>query len=111
MHDFTWSKAEKTCARQAFDRAYAREMQAIKETLQQRVQQAVTPRDIWAVHDFLSEKRKEIDDKYNYRYSQLIFVFGRLLGEGFLNEEELSGLDPEKQSAIQNAAHVLWRTE
>lgn len=105
MHDFTWSKAEKACARQAFDRAYMREMQMIQETLQERVQQAVTPRDIWAVHDFLSEKRKEIDEKYNYRYSRIIFVFARLIGEGFLDEADLSGLDSEKQLIIQKLVH------
>lgn len=105
MHDLTWSKAEKACARQAFDHAYAREMQAIQETLQERVQQAVTPGDIWAVHDFLSEKRKEIDEKYNYRYSRIIFVFARLIGEGFLDEADLSGLDSEKQLIIQKLVH------
>ncbi len=38
--------------------------------------------EVWQVHDFLSEKRDEVDRKYDYRYSVLISMFGRLLHEG-----------------------------
>jgi hypothetical protein len=37
----------------------------------------------------LTERRKEINRKYDYRYSQLTHVFGRLLHEKRLREEEL----------------------
>jgi hypothetical protein len=105
MHQETWSKAEKACARHAFDQAYACEMQALKNALQERVQVLDTPEDIWELHDFLSQKRQEIDEKYDYRYSQLIVVFARLISEGVLEEEKLSRLAPEKRLAIHRLVH------
>lgn len=38
---------------------------------------------------------------YDYRYSQLIFVFVGLLREGRINEEQLHGLSEEKLSYIE----------
>jgi hypothetical protein len=35
--------------------------------------------DIWGLHDFLTEKRNEVDEKYDYRFSVLDFVFSRLI--------------------------------
>ena len=37
--------------------------------------------DLWDLEHYLTERRKEIDRKYDYRYSQLTQVFGRLLYE------------------------------
>jgi hypothetical protein len=48
------------------------------------------PLKIWPVHDYLSEKRRDIDQKYDYRYSVLITVFARLLFEGWTTEAELA---------------------
>ena len=39
--------------------------------------------------------------KYDYRYSQLILVFSRLLREGRIREEQLAGLSEEKLSYIR----------
>jgi len=36
---------------------------------------------MWDLEHHLTERRKEIDRKYDYRYSQLDLVFGRLLRE------------------------------
>jgi hypothetical protein len=38
--------------------------------------------DLWDLEHYLTQRRKEIDRKYDYRYSQLTHVFGRLLHEG-----------------------------
>ena len=43
--------------------------------------------DLWELESYLTQRRKEIDRKYDYRYSQLRHVFGRLLYEGRLNEQ------------------------
>src|SRR2546422_6074746 len=45
--------------------------------------------------------------KYDYRYSVLISVFGRLLHEGWLNETDLTGISPEKLQLIQRSA-AAW---
>jgi len=62
--------------------------------------------DIWELHDFLTEKRKEIDEKYDYRYSVLILVFGRLLREGWIELDNLEGLDEDKITKIKNIADL-----
>ena len=56
---------------------------------------------------YLTQRRKEIDRKYDYRYSQLTQVFGRLLYEKRLREEELSGLREDKLKPIRSLAKFL----
>lgn len=50
---------------------------------------------------------KETDGKYDYRYSQLMQVFGRLLYEKRLREEELRGLREDKLKPIRSFAKFL----
>jgi hypothetical protein len=57
---------------------------------------------------YLTERRKEIDRKYDYRYSQLTQVFGKLLYEKRLREEEeLRGLREDKLKSIRSFAKFL----
>ena len=84
MHDFKWSKTEKKIARAAFEKAYQRECSDIIEKIRTKAEKISEPDDIWRFHDFLAEKRDEIDEKYDYRYSKLILVFARLINEGWL---------------------------
>ena len=86
-----WSKKEKAIARQAFDKAYERELDSLMHEVKERANAIKAPEDIWLLHDFLKEKRREINEKYDYRYSQLIFVFGRLLNEGWLGIDDFEG--------------------
>ena len=51
--------------------------------------------------NYLSAKRREVDEKYSYRYSALILVFSRLLSEGWLTVDDLSGIGAEKIEMIQ----------
>ncbi|HCY76220.1 MAG TPA: hypothetical protein DHV28_09895 [Ignavibacteriales bacterium] len=103
IYEMKWTNEEKKVARKAFDNAYQREMDDIKSLLMNKVSQIKTNADIWAIEDFLFEKRKIIDSKYDYRYSQLIIVFGRLLSEGYLNEEDISELSEEKRDLIKKS--------
>ncbi|PYV62736.1 MAG: hypothetical protein DMG95_08770 [Acidobacteria bacterium] len=57
------------------------------------------------------DPRKEIDRKYDYRYSQLTQVFGRLLYQNRLNEDELHGLREDKLKAIRSVANFLAQEE
>ena len=63
--------------------------------------------DLWDLEHYLTERRKEIDRKYDYRYSQLTQVFGRLLYEKRLREEELRGLREDKLKLIRSLAKFL----
>jgi hypothetical protein len=63
--------------------------------------------DLWDLEHYLTQRRKEIDRKYDYRYSQLTQVFGRLLHEKRLHEEELRGLREDKLKPILSFAKFL----
>ena len=60
---------------------------------------------------YLTQRRKEIERKYDYRYSQLTQVFGRLLYQNRLNEDELHGLREDKLKAIRSVANFLAQEE
>ncbi len=60
--------------------------------------------DLWALKDFLHEKRKDFDDLVDYRYSRLPFVFAWAIRTGHLDEEALTGLSEEKLQIIRSLA-------
>jgi Photoprotection regulator fluorescence recovery protein len=101
MDSGTWSKTEKIIARAAFDKASEREHGAILREVHSMLNAAKDPYVVWAIHDYLSERRREIDQKYDYRYSVLILIFARLVREGWLKEEELAGLGEDKLEDIR----------
>jgi hypothetical protein len=106
-HEPSWSKSEKTIARTAFDAALKRELQDVKHTTKRMANQIKEPADVWELEHYLTERHKEIDRKYDYRYSQLRHVFGRLLYEGRVSEEELRGLSDDKLKSIRSLAELL----
>ena len=57
--------------------------------------------DVWDLEDFLTDKRRNMDRKYDYRYSQLVFVFSELIREGWLEESMLNGLNEEKIDLVR----------
>ncbi len=103
----TWSKSEKAFARTAFDAALKRELQDVMHKTKQMANQIKEPADVWELEYYLTERRKQIDRKYDYRYSQLTHVFGRLLYEGRVSEEELRGLSDDKLKSILSLAELL----
>jgi hypothetical protein len=102
MREFTWSPTQKKAARAAFDLAVAKELKAIRREVEVILRNSGDDREVWRVHDYLSEKRQEIDQKYDYRYSVLISVFSRLVSEGWLTLDDLSGIGSEKLEMIRN---------
>ena len=65
------------------------------------------PVDLWNPESYLTQSRREIDRKYDYRYSQLTHVFGRLLYERRVSEEDLRGLREDKLKPIRSIAKFL----
>lgn len=96
-----WNPNEQVVARQAFDLAYQREIDSIIRSLRDRTNSITSVDQVWEVHDYLSSKRYEIDGKYDYRYSNLLFVFASLVKDGLLGMEELAGLDDEKLAKVK----------
>ena len=81
MRPLKWSSKEKTIARRAFDQALARELKTALRESKDMAAKIEEPSGLWELEHFLAQRRKEIDRKYDYRYSQLTQVFGRLLYE------------------------------
>jgi signal transduction histidine kinase len=65
------------------------------------------PEDVWELEHYLTERRKEIDGKYDYRYSQLTHVFGRLLYERRITEDDLRGFGEDEMKPIRSLAELL----
>jgi Photoprotection regulator fluorescence recovery protein len=102
-----WSKSEKIIARKAFDAALGRELHEAMEEAKKMASQIKEPADLWDLEHYLTERRKEIDRKYDYRYSRLTDVFGKLLYEKRLSEDELRGLQEDKLNSIRSVAQFL----
>ncbi len=107
MDDFKWSKTEKKISRSAFDKAYERECADIVKNLNAKVKKIKNPKELWRVHDFLTDKREDIDEKYDYRYSKLILVFARLIKDGWLDYKDLQGLAENKIDRIESLM-TIW---
>jgi hypothetical protein len=102
-----WSRSEKTIARKDFDAALGRELREVIQEAQKMASQIQQSSDLWELEHYLTERRKEINRKYDYRYSQLTHVFGRLLYEKRLREDELRGLREDKLKSIHSLAKFL----
>ena len=104
MHDLKWSESEKKLSRRLFDDALAAELAEILAEFKSKAAAAATTEEMWAIQDCLAQQQREIDGKYDYRYSQLLSVFGRLVREGRLRAEQLRGLSEDKLSYIERIA-------
>jgi photoprotection regulator FRP-like protein len=102
-----WSKSEKVIARTAFDAALGRELHEVIQEAKKMASQIQQSSDLWDLEHYLTQCRKEIDRTYDYRYSRLTQVFGRLLYEKRLRQEELCGLREDKLTPIRSFAKFL----
>src|SRR5712664_3280694 len=107
QQELIWSKSEKAIARTAFDAALGRELHEVIQKTKQMANAIQGSADLWDLEHYLTRRRKEIDRKYDYRYSQLTQVFGRLLHEKRLRDEELRGLREDKLKPIRSFAKFL----
>jgi hypothetical protein len=66
----------------------------------QKANRIEEPQDLWVLERYLTQRRKDIDRKYDFRSSRLTRLFGVLLCERRISEEELRGLREDKMKAI-----------
>jgi len=102
-----WSRSEKAIARKAFDAALKQELHEVIQEAKKMASQIKEPSDLWDLEHYLTERRKDIDRKYDTRGSRLKDVLGRLLYENRLGEEDLRGLREEKMKSIRSFAQFL----
>jgi len=103
----TWSKSEKAIARTAFDAALKRELHEVMQETRKMARQINEPDDLWELERYLTERRKDINHKYDSRGSRLKDVLGRLLYENRLDENDLRGLREDKMKSIRSFAQFL----
>jgi hypothetical protein len=101
MRDLTWSSLEKKIARQAYDDALDVVLGKIMAEFKARAADAKTPEAMWDMEGFLRDKRIEIAETFDYRYSRLLMVFAILIREGHLDEARLAGLSDDKRVIIR----------
>jgi uncharacterized protein YajQ (UPF0234 family) len=76
----------------------------IADNLKNMVNEVSCPDDLWEVRNYLSKTLKNIEKKYDFRYSILILVLAQLMKDGWIEENELIGLSEDKISKIINLA-------
>jgi len=77
------------------------ELEATLREAKERAARIRGASELWGPERWLGERRREIDEKYDYRYSVLPAVFARVVGERRLSIDDLNGLEPEKLAAIR----------
>jgi|SRR5581483_10526836 len=111
FHDVKWSPSEKKVARKAYEAALDSALGKVMAEFKRRAAAASTPSEMWDVEDYLRAQRREINEVFDYRYSQLFFVFPRLICEGHLDESLLDGLSEEKREFIRSSVEHARETE
>ena len=66
-HELRWSNSERAIARKAFHRALNQELQEVIEEVKQMAAAIKHPSELWELEHRLTQRRKEIDRKYEYR--------------------------------------------
>ena len=106
MRELKWSSTEKAIARRCFERALQRELDAAIQSTKEMAAQIRRAPELWELEHHLTQLRKEIDRKYEYKYSTLVLVFADLVREGKLDPEDLRGLSEEKLRYIRQHAEA-----
>jgi hypothetical protein len=97
----------KAIARKAFDAALGQELHEVIQEAKRMANEIQKSSNLWDLEHHLTQRRKEIDRKYDFRGSRLTDVLGRLLYENRLGEEDLRGLQEEKMKSIRSFAQFL----
>jgi hypothetical protein len=100
MHQLKWSEREKKIARAVFNAALQQELAEVVTKFKAQAERVQTPDELWPLADWLAQQRRHVDERYDFRYSQLILVFAGLLREGHITRSQLDGLAPDKLAFI-----------
>lgn len=101
-----WSQTDQKIAQEALQKAYARETQALIAEINQKASRITQITDIWALNDYLSSQRYNIDGKYDSRESASVFVLAQLVKERWLTLDELTGLTPSTKAKVASLAKM-----
>jgi hypothetical protein len=106
MHDFSWSAREKKIAHQIFEAAVQAELHEVIVEFKARASAVQDVGAVWQIRDWLDQRQREIDRDFDYRYSQLIVVFAKLVRRGRIDLADLGGLAQDKLEEITFIAEL-----
>lgn len=106
MEHLHWSPSEKKLAHAVFEAALEQELEQTLAEVKRRAAALNSAEEMWALRDFLDAAEREIQHKYDFRYSQLLFVFGRLAREGRVTLAQLQGLSQNKLDFIRRIVEL-----
>ncbi len=106
VNEIGWSVGEQAIAKTAFERAYEREISSLINEVRKAASLIGSLDDVWQLHDFLSARRHNIDGRYDFDYTSLMFVFAGLLKEGWLSLQDLDGLGKDKLAKISSLSRM-----
>ena len=104
MRNLKWSSTEKAVARKAFERALQQELDTVIQSTKHMAAKIRQASELWELERYLTQRRKEIDRKYEYKYSVLLPIFGELVREGRLDAKDFQGLAEDKLAFIRREA-------
>lgn len=102
-----WTNAEKKIARRAYEAARQTVLAGTLADFKARAATATTIDDMWSIVDESRQRRRELEALLDLRYSQLPLVFARLIVEGYLDENQLTGLSEDKLEEIRRDASFV----
>jgi hypothetical protein len=102
-----WSVQEWEITKAALETAKHREMNTLLQAVREQASGIQNIDDLWQLHDFLSARRFDLDGKYDDREAEILFVLSRLVKEGWLTVEELTGLESTKLAKIAALTRIL----
>lgn len=100
------SATEEKIAQQALQKSREREISTLISNVRDRTNSLDEIEDLWDLHDLLSTKRYQIDGKYAYNSSSIVFDLASLVKEKWLTLEDLQGLPSEMLSKISALARM-----
>jgi len=101
VRDRSWSGSEKKIARRAYEAARQTVLAGTLAEFKAKAAAAATIDDMWSIVDALRQRRRDLEELLDFRYSQLTLVFSRLIVEGHLDERQLAGLAEDKLEEIR----------
>ena len=102
MRDMHWSPKEKAITRRAFDRALHQELDATIQKAKQMAERIEQADELWELERHLRQRRKEIDVKYEFKYSTVLLVLAELVRERRIRVDELHGLSEDKLQCVRD---------
>ena len=104
MRELKWSSTERAIARRCFERMLQQELTTAIQSTKERAAKISRASELWELERHLTRLGKEIDRKYQYKYSTLVLFFADRVREGKLDLDDLRGLADDKLSYIRQHA-------